>query len=63
MIKPNKAQKSVTLSATEREDLVADSIGMTVIDDAELNLVAGGGTRPRSTVWVDSCVKPGQQCP
>lgn len=61
-------RKQVKLSLTERAKLIQESIGVTVIEDSLLQTVAGGGcdpisTRPRSSLWVDSCVKPGQQCP
>ena len=47
--------KQVKLSATERAQLIEDSIGIVEVDSAMLDMVSGGAFQFETTFW-DSCI-------
>ncbi|MFY9826195.1 MAG: mersacidin/lichenicidin family type 2 lantibiotic [Thermoanaerobaculia bacterium] len=54
-----------SLTAEERASLPENPAGMAMVDDSALRGVNGAVTLHLcgGTTFVDSCVKPGQQCP
>ena len=53
-----------SLTEAERASLPENPAGVATVDDTALRSVSGGLTvRCNGTTFVDSCVKPGQQCP
>lgn len=53
-----------SLTEQERSSLPENPAGMATVDDSALRSVGGAVTiRFCGTTFVDSCVKPGQQCP
>lgn len=52
-----------SLTEAERASLPENPAGVATVDDTALRSVSGGLTARCGTTFVDSCVKPGQQCP
>jgi mersacidin/lichenicidin family type 2 lantibiotic len=53
-----------SLTEQERASLPENPAGMATVDDSTLRSITGGAvTAICNTRFVDSCVKPGQQCP
>ena len=53
-----------SLTEQERASLPENPAGMATVDDSSLRSITGGAITDRcNTRFVDSCVKPGQQCP
>ena len=53
-----------SLTEQELSSLPENPAGMATVDDSALRSVSGAVTvRCGGTTFVDSCVKPGQQCP
>ena len=53
-----------SLTEQELSSLPENPAGMATVDDSALRSVNGAATvRFCGTTFVDSCVKPGQQCP
>ena len=50
-----------SLTEEERASLPENPAGTAVVEDSVLHTLAGGSGHP--STWVDSCVRPGQQCP
>ena len=55
-----------SLTEQERASLPENPAGIATVDNSALRSITGGVrsvTTPCETRFVDSCVKPGQQCP
>ncbi|HSS77277.1 MAG TPA: mersacidin/lichenicidin family type 2 lantibiotic [Thermoanaerobaculia bacterium] len=54
-----------SLTEQDRAGLPENPAGVAMVDDSALRTVNGGAVTQHfcGTTFVDSCVKPGQQCP